>query len=320
MARNRIKMAMLAVSVLIIALLIVYADPGKFAQLLAKSDYRFVLAAVLLSSFNILVLRILKWQLLLEKESFATVVPVQLLGVTISNLSPGKIAEPIKSVILKLHSGKPVSSSLPSVIWERILDLISLIFLSFVAMFFFTTIDTSLFLISLAGTFIFILIIIVAVGFLYSRRIRNWVLRIVKKLPVLKNISEGFMKNFAKIKIPRKRLFYSFVVTLAAWLIEGVLLWLVFLALGISLSPLFLASIFALATVIGVITALPGGIGSTEIVMTLFLGAVGIDYSTAIAGVLLYRFLSIWYFNLLGGISLVYITKKLRISYNSLLS
>ena len=98
------------------------------------------------------------------------------------------------------------------------------------------------------------------------------------------------------------------------------MLYLVFLAVGIELSPLMLASIFALATLIGFITALPGGIGSTDVVMAVFLGYFGVEKSMAVAGILLARFLSIWYINLLGGISLIYLIKKLKISYKSIIS
>ncbi|MBI4153839.1 flippase-like domain-containing protein, partial [Candidatus Woesearchaeota archaeon] len=114
---RKVKILSIAISIFILVLLVLFANPEKFAALVAGSDKSMVIAALGVSTFAI-ILRILKWRVLVGVP-FRKLVPVQLVGVTASNFSPGKIAEPVKSLILKIREGLPVSSTLPSVVWER---------------------------------------------------------------------------------------------------------------------------------------------------------------------------------------------------------
>ena len=108
---RKFKLAMLAVSLLILAAVIVYSNPVALAGLLATSDHRFIVAGFAISLVAIL-LGVLKWKVLLKGISFRELVPVQILGFTISNFTPGKAAEPVKALLLKAVKDISVSSSL----------------------------------------------------------------------------------------------------------------------------------------------------------------------------------------------------------------
>ena len=312
------KILTFLLSILILVLLVLYANPAKFLGLISRSNYSFLLIAFCISTVNVL-LRVLKWKILLDNISFSKVLPVQLVGITISNFTPGKIAEPFKAVILKLREGRSVSSVLPSVIWERILDIIVLVILAIFGAYSFLMLDSRFFLISAAVILVFLALLAAALLVLYKRTFGRWVFRALKRLPLVNRVSENFIQTFQESNVKKSRIFCSFIITATAWVLEGFILYYAFLSIGIELPPLMLASIFALATLIGVASALPGGIGSTDVVMAIFLSYFGIETSLAVAGVLLARFLAIWYVNLLGGLSLVYLMKKLKISYKSIL-
>ncbi len=316
MRKRTMKIAAIAISILILALLVVYADPGRFAAIIAGSDYKLILAALLVSSLTILV-RVMKWKVLLDNERLSNIVPVQLLGVTISNFSPGKIGEPLKAVVLKLTNDKPVSVSLPSIIWERILDVIVLVGLSIFGAYSFMHITGKFYILSTAVIAVFSALLLVGLLVLYKKNFATWFFGIVRRLPLLNRISESFVKTFQETRIPRRKILYSFIFTLAAWLLEGAILYCALLSVGVSISPLVLASIFALATLIGIGSSLPGGIGTTDVVLTIFLTSFGVEKSLAVTGILLGRFLSLWYLNLLGGLSFVYLSKKLKIDMKS---
>ncbi len=318
MGRINLRVAAFFFSILILVLLVLYANPSRFFDLISKSNYVFLLIAFCISTISVL-LRVLKWRILLDNISFSKVLPVQLVGITLSNFTPGKIAEPFKAVILKLREGRPVSSVLPSVIWERILDIIVLVILAILGAYSFLMLDSRFFLISAAVIFVFLALLAVALLVLYKRNFGRWVFRALKRLPMINRISENFIQTFQESNVKKSRIFYSFIITAIVWVLEGFIMYYAFLSIGITLSPIMLASIFALATLIGVASALPGGIGSTDVVMTIFLSYFGVETSLAVAGVLLARFLAIWYVNLLGGISLIYLMKKLNISYRSML-
>jgi len=316
--RLNLKVIAVIVSIAILALLVVYADPAKFASIVAKSDIRLLLAALAVSTISIL-LRAVKWKVFFDDVKFADIVPVQILGLTISNFSPGKIGEPAKAVILKMKNGQAVSSTLPSIVWERILDVLVLLILAIISLYSFTHIGRKFYIISIAATAVFVVLLAIGVLVLYSKRFCNSFFNFIRKLPVLNRISKSFIETFQKTRIKKRKLVYCFIFTALAWILEGFIMHYAFLSIGVSLDPFVLASIFALATMIGIATVLPGGLGSTDVVLTILLSYLGVETAVAITGILLARFLSIWYLNLLGGISFVNLSRKLNINMKSIL-
>jgi uncharacterized protein (TIRG00374 family) len=131
----------------------------------------------------------------------------------------------------------------------------------------------------------------------------------------LRKISKDFIKSFYKIKIERKRLISCFLITAIPWFLEGVVLYLAFLAIGVSLNPIILAGVICLSLLIGIASSLPGGLGSTEAVMTIVLGIIfGLTSSVAIAGIMLARFLTFGYGTFVGGLCFLYLSRKMDLS------
>jgi glycosyltransferase 2 family protein len=316
MRSNVIKLTSLAVSIGIVVALILYANPQKFFLLVSQSNYTLLGFALIVSTINLFV-RVLKWQVLLDKISFRTLIPIQLLGTAISNFSPGKIAEPVKCILLKLKTGLAVSNTLPSIILERLVDITVLLLLSLIGIIFFLPLSGSLALLSLLSFTLFVIVIAVVCLFFYNESFRRKLFNFFRKLPLINKLPENFIDNFSKNSVKSRRLLLSFCITILAWILEGVVIYLSLMALGVSLNPLVLATIFALATLIGVATTLPGGIGSTDAVMIIFLGSFGVEHTIAITGVLISRFLSLWYSNLVGGVSMIYLAKKTKLSYKA---
>lgn len=254
----------------------------------------------------------MKWKILLKNVGFVELIPVQLLGFSISNFTPGKAAEPAKAVLLKIRKGLPVSSTLTSIIWERVMDVVVLLLFALM----------SIGTLSLASDFyiagvisigIFVLIIIISVLVLYSRRFGKNIFAFARKFPVLKKLPENFMDMFYNVKIRKSRLAACFVVAFISWAVIGFVLYSSLLAFGIVINPLVLTGIVALSVVIGIASSLPGGIGTTEVVMIFLLGLVGVNPTIAAAAAITFRLMTIWFVNLLGGLSFVYLSRKFEL-------
>src|SRR3989344_7782137 len=110
-------------SVLILLAVIWYSNPSHLWAYVSHADV-LVFGAALAISVMALTLRVVKWWILVEKVKFADIFPVQVFGLVFSNFTPGKIAEPTKALILKAIGGPDISRTLPTIVWERILDLI----------------------------------------------------------------------------------------------------------------------------------------------------------------------------------------------------
>jgi uncharacterized protein (TIRG00374 family) len=309
--KSKYKIMLLSLSIILLIAIVWYANPYLVFTTLMKADPLLIIAAFLVSSVSMITL-VLKWKVLLKNTTFKELFPVQMLGVTISHFTPGKASEPIKAVILKAKNGSPVSETLQSVIWERIMDLVIIILLSLFAIQM-VTLRSNLLLPSVLSLGILSALIVVLFVILYSRRFGFWVFKILIKLPVLKRMTKEFLEKFYSNRVGRIKLLYSFVLCLITWLLYGAVTYISFLALGVHIPFLLILGIFTLSVIVGVASFLPGGIGSTEAVMTLLLTLSGVDSAIAVTGVLISRFLSLWYNIFLGGLSFVYLSKKIDI-------
>lgn len=308
---KRFKILMFALSLVILLGIILYANPALLVQQVSKSDYKFIAVAFVIA-FATIMLGVLKWKVMLKGVSFMELFPIQLLGFTISNFTPGKAAEPAKAVLLKISKGIPVSSSLASIIWERLADIFALVIFSLVAVSS-LSVSSNFYAAGVISMGVFGVIIIISVAVLFNRKFGTKVFRLLRKLPLLKRLPENFMDMFYEVKIKRTRLATSFLIALFTWAIEGLVLYFILVAFSIQVNPLVLSGIVALSIVIGIASSLPGGLGTTEVVMSFLLKLNGVESGTAIASVIIFRFMTIWLVNLLGGISFLYLSKKFEI-------
>jgi glycosyltransferase 2 family protein len=308
---RKYKILMLGVSIVMLLAIIIYANPAVLIDLWVRSNYAYILAGFLVA-FIAIILGVLKWKILLVNVGLVELFPVQVLGFTLSNFTPGKAAEPVKAVLLKMVKGVSVSSSLTSIIWERVSDVLVLVLLSLLAIG--TISATSNFFIAGAiSLVVFAGILAVSFLVLYSRKFGLQLFRLAKKFPVLKRLPDNFMDLFYEVRIKKHRIVGCFTLAMVTWLIEGIVLYLALGAFGVYLSPLLLSGIIALSVMIGIASSLPGGLGTTEVVMAFLLGLNGVESGIAVAAVITFRFMTIWFVNLLGGMSFVYLSRKFNI-------
>lgn len=284
------------------------SDPIKLVEVISGVDRIFLLYAFIASNIALFT-RIVKWKVL-TNFSFGEIVPVQILGMTIGNFTPGKIAEPVKVIILKLKTGAAVSSVLPSVAWERVLDVVVLIVMSMISLHIISS-RTQFFLASSLIIGVFFAIVVLVLLIIYNKKIGTRIFDILGKFPLMKSIGKDFVETFYKRRIQKRKIFYSFIATSVAWLIDGFIIYILLLSLGIDSSPFLLSGIVALSILIGIASSLPGGIGSSEFVMILLLGVLGISTHIAVAITIVARFMTFWYPALLGGVSFFYLGRKI---------
>ena len=170
---------MLSFSILIA--LIWFSNPQRLIVAVSESKKEFILYAFTISSLN-MVLRILKWKVL-TNFSFKDVAPVHLFGVAISNFTPGKVAEPFKALLMKIKKGVSVSSVLPSIAWERILDVVTLIILSIVALRF-IAVGSGFFLIALGVIAAFSFAVLIILLVIHNQKFGTIFFGFLRKFPI----------------------------------------------------------------------------------------------------------------------------------------
>lgn len=97
-----------------------------------------------------------------------------------------------------------------------------------------------------------------------------------------------------------------FGLSLVAWTAQGFAVWLLCQRLGVELSWLTASGFYALAMVVGALSALPAGLGGTEAVLTGLLVAHSALPAAALTLTVLARLLTLWLAVAIGVLALLY--------------
>jgi uncharacterized membrane protein YbhN (UPF0104 family) len=101
-------------------------------------------------------------------------------------------------------------------------------------------------------------------------------------------------------------------LTLLAWSAQGLAVWLLCRQAGMALDPLSATSSYALAMVAGAASALPAGLGGTELVLAGLLVSHGVTAPAAVVLTVQVRLLTLWLAVALGVLCLYYSVRLRR--------
>jgi uncharacterized protein (TIRG00374 family) len=143
-----------------------------------------------------------------------------------------------------------------------------------------------------------------------SRTLAERLIDVFGRLPVVGRFSV-FAKNMyesAYLMLRLGPLSIAFVLAVAAWFGECLALFLILIGFGLQASPGLLLSAtftYALASLVGAVTLMPGGLGTTEgTIASLVQLLMGASATIAAGATLLVRICTLWFAIVLGGIAL----------------
>lgn len=215
--------------------------------------------------------------------------------------SPGKLGEMLRSVLLKPH-GVPIAASIAAFFAERVSDLLSIVVLAVIGLWAYEP----------ARPVVGLVLAAVAIGLLLVQwtalitAIDHWALaqhgkyaRWAKWVVKLCEIVLHFRRCFS---LPSMSM--GLAIGVLAWFAEGFGFWLLLSALGYPLPLTTSVFVYAFAMLIGGISFLPGGLGSSEAVMIGLLALNGLPEATAVTATLICRLATLWFAVGLGAIFL----------------
>lgn len=212
--------------------------------------------------------------------------------------SPGKLGETLRSVLLKPH-GVPSAASLAAFFAERASDLMSILVLAAIGLWSYAPARP---VVGLALGFVLVALLL-AQWTSFIAAIDRWALvraeqgrRWARLLSQLCEIVLHFRRCFS---LPAMGMGLSLGVV--AWLAEGVGFWWLLSALGYPLDLQTAVFIYAFAMLIGGLSFLPGGLGSSEAVMIGLLVMNGLPEASAVTATLICRLATLWFAVALGA-------------------
>lgn len=293
----------LILAIIIFAAWFYFSNPAKMIESIAGANIVFVLSAVALTLVSIS-LKAFRWQSLLKgikiRIPFSLAFSSFISGTAISLLTPGRVGEPVRGLILKKKNGANFSETLPLIIVERVMDLTVAVIFAIAGIFvlgamlsaelrFFLELSAALSVIALA----------VVLAALFSEKTGKFLIKMLLMLPKtarlkpkIEHVAESFYISSRKIKFGT--IFFIFLLTVLVWVLEGVILFFAVNSIGLEISLLIAIEIISLTQIIGLVSSLPGGLGSVETVLTLLLLPFLFALPAASAATIIYRFATLW--------------------------
>lgn len=265
----------------------------------ALRDFKVVyLPIILLLTFINYLLRFVKWHFFLKQldidvplnDSFA----IFLSGLAMS-VTPGKVGELLKSLLLKEIRGVAISRSAPIIFAERLSDGFALLVLSLSGLLIFAYGREAL-----AVTAVVMILVLIAVS---SPSFYKPFIRMCSKLPLLNRFTgvlENLMESAGQLMKPKSLLFTIFL-GIVSWSFECIAFYLVFIGLGYEISLLSATFVLAFSSIVGAVSMLPGGLGAAEgSMMGLLVKVVGVPKDIAAVSTIIIRFCTLWFGVIVG--------------------
>jgi uncharacterized protein (TIRG00374 family) len=261
-------------------------------------------------AFGSYLTRWLKWEFYLarldirgipRKDSLYTFLSGFVLTVT-----PGKVGEVFKSLLLFEAYGVPVARTAPIVVAERLTDVIGVVVL--------VTIGS----VGLSGGLVWACLgaaaVIVLLAVVASRRLSYAIIGAIEKLPgAFKRIGPKLHEAYDSLStlVRPSNLVLPAILSIGAWALECISLWVILRGFGQS-TPLGLATFFyATSTLAGALVPVPGGLGVTEGSLQEQMQQLGhVAPATSTAAMILVRFATLWFAVLVGFIALSLLKRR----------
>ena len=290
----------------------VWADARHVGRALAEFRWSIALAALGLAFLNYLV-RFVRWHYYLKvlglKVPLGHSFLVFLAGFSLT-VTPGKLGEVVKALLLRQSHGIAAARTAPIVIAERFTDLAGLLLLACVGIF---TFKIDLRFLAAGAGLIGMGLVVVSVA-----PIARFFLRLSARLPLVgrltPKLAEAHQTTAALLR-PRPLVLGVLLSTLS-WFFECAAFSAVVHGFPGAAVPMQAATfIYASMTVAGALSFLPGGLGLTEAGMLAMLGqlAVGCPRPVAAAATFITRLCTLWFAVVIGIVALLAFARRTHI-------
>ncbi len=254
----------------------------------------------------------LRWKLVNDsvniRSSFRSLLPMMMVGLAVNNITPSGRGggEPVRAYILSREAGYDLKDTFAGVVADRVLDLYFEI----------PTWLVVVLVLSVIGILVVLgILIYLCINPGFGSRLEKFIFRIVNRFykksseDLEKSIHDnifGFQKTMSMLLLNKKLLYYTIPLSFLIWVFEILRVYIVFLAFGASLNVIVIGEVFIIASLVGMIPLLPGGLGAVDGIMIGFYSKAGISLSLAGPVTLIERLISFWMATIIGLVILPY--------------
>jgi len=287
----------------------VWQGLGKMGDELGRFAWGAFAAACALALGNYL-LRWLKWEFYLARLGIRGVGRLDSLLTFLSGfvltVTPGKVGEVFKSVVLFETHGVPVERTAPIVVAERLTDVIGVVVLIVLGSLGFRG--------GLVWAGLGALSVALVLAVTSSTRTAHAIIRLVERLPgPFAGIGPKLHAAYDSLAtlVKASNLVVPTLLSIAAWSLECAALWVILRGLGQTTSFGLAMFFYATSTLAGALVPVPGGLGVTETSLRGQLHELGrVAPATSTAAMILVRFATLWFAVLVGFLALSLLKRR----------
>jgi uncharacterized protein (TIRG00374 family) len=302
----------------VFVVLILVGDIRQIGSEVRSFPWQIMPAVLGLTLWNYL-LRFIKWHYFLKQVKVPFLPVLQSARLFVAGfplaVTPGKVGETLKGVWLNQLTGFPTAKGVSVVLAERISDGLAMLLLSAVGVIAYRRYWPA-----------FAIILGLLLGAVIISQIRPLAQYLISwgpRLPLIRRFARS-INDFYEGTYTLLRPWTTFVsVSLGtiSWLAEGIGFYLILVGLGESpeIGTLSIAIfVLSFSTVIGAVTALPGGLLTTDAsIVGMLVLLLGMDTNTAAAATLLIRFATLWFGVGIGFVTWIFSRDLLSMSSDS---
>lgn len=222
----------------------------------------------------------------------------------IMSVTPGKMGELLKAVLVKEINNTPISKTAPIIFAERVTDFLSLLIISIIGAY---TYDYGGSVTIVVALFFLVVILIIS-----NRSIAIPILNFFERISFLKrhltNIHTAYESSY-KLFRP-KPLFLMTLLSLLSWGFECLGYYIILINFDIDFGILWASFSYCFSTIVGAISMLPGGLGLTEGSLTYLLLQHDVSKDIAVTTTFLVRVVTLWFAVFIGIISVSFYQKR----------
>jgi glycosyltransferase 2 family protein len=287
----------LALGIAVYLALTIFSGFGDLREALDTFDFALVpviLGLVLLSYAG----RFLRWvyylRILKVRVPWGVNAAIFASGLSMA-ISPGKLGEVLKSVFVRQVAGAPVARTAPAVVAERATDGTGMVAWGFLGAFALG--------LGPGAMVAFLAVAVVGITVLRSKRLSLVAERVLGRLPLVYRVVPH-LKDFhasSNELLAARPLAVGTVFSFFSWGLECLAVYLCAVGIDADRPFLLVVFVFAVSSLLGVVSMLPGGIGAVEAGLTgQFVAVAGLSAGVAVALTLVIRLATLWFATLVG--------------------
>lgn len=315
----------LGISLLILAVMLWFVGIDDVINALKLANLSLIGVGILLQVFTYY-LYTLRWKILNNiadiNVGVLKLLPMTLVGLAVNNITPSGRGggEPVRAYILSREENYPMEETFAAVVADRALDTFPFVILAIISIagsiFYFhfeLWLIVVMILAVIAIVALLIMIIYMSINPKFGKRVDGWIIGLVRRFykknsdqleDKIHGVIKGFQDTMNLVIHNKNVLYYAMPLSFIIWIFEISRVYIVFLAFGAHISPIIIGEVFIIASLVGMIPLLPGGLGAVDGIMIGFYAVAGVSTSVSAAATVIERLISFWMATILGMVIL----------------